>query len=252
MNANTPAREGLPELPEAVSWEYRYRYTLPNGGKCDWRRVSQDEAQRHAEHGSGAYEARDLYTAAQMHKFREEGIAAALSQPTQGGGEVPQDAVLWALGTRVPEEVRARYGYPVHYTVADYMAGDTDENMLVMRTVLESVAGQFPASAALPHPQPVKVYACDYCGCDYTDATYCCHRRRDYMAAHGQREATPPPPSDAAQGVQAVRVDELIEVAKAAAMKIQHNKEPWFPMTDRRLKAALLVALRAHKGEGNG
>jgi hypothetical protein len=47
-------------------------------------------------------------------------------------------------------------------------------------------------------------------------------------------------------------VDELIEVAKAAAMKIQHNKETWFPMTDRRLKAALIAVLAAHKGEGNG
>jgi hypothetical protein len=236
MTANTPAREGMPELPADVKWLLE---SIVQYGSDTLREGTSD---------------RTFYVEGvrEMKRRAQFALDALASQPAQGGGEVPQDAVLWALGTRVPEEVRARYGYPVHYTVADYMAGDTDENMLVMRTVLESVAGQFPASAALPHPQPVKVYACDYCGCDYTDATYCCHRRRDYMAAHGQREATPPPPSDAAQGVQAVRVDELIEVAKAAAMKIQHNKEPWFPMTDRRLKAALLVALRAHKGEGNG
>jgi hypothetical protein len=251
---NNP-REGLPEsvvIPRELI-EQAIRYMAPEGLEVG------DNMRRHV--------------AAEL--------LAALSQPAQGGGEVPQDAVLWALGTRVPEEVRARYGYPVHYTVADYMAGDTDENMLVMRTVLESVAGQFPASAALPHPQPEK--GCKRVGYTISDAsgmgademryievpesydeadvreeilngpeTWARDMPESARGPHIYMNATPPPPSDAAQGVQAVRVDELIEVAKAAAMKIQHNKEPWFPMTDRRLKAALLVALRAHKGEGNG
>jgi hypothetical protein len=201
------------------------------------------------------------------------------------------DELLAALSAREGGEALA-----LLERIRDDQSWRTNDNSL-WSDILATIA---KLRAALPQPQPERVYACDYCGCDYTDAKYCCQRRREYLNAHGQHEPPPPsdaddlagqiadiawdflvaagytnedfdavpltiirdnlsqrkgekaPPSDAAQGVQAVRVDELIEVAKAAAMKIQHNKETWFPMTDRRLKAALIAVLAAHKGEGNG
>lgn len=51
-----------------------------------------------------------------------------------------------------------------------------------------------------------------------------------------------------APGGQGVRVDEAdIEAMRSASMEIKHNKEPWFPMTDRRLRRAAeaLLARRA-------
>jgi hypothetical protein len=44
-----------------------------------------------------------------------------------------------------------------------------------------------------PADQP---YRCDFCGSDYTDAKYCCQRRREYLNAHGQYE-----PADQVRGV---------------------------------------------------
>jgi len=45
--------------------------------------------------------------------------------------------------------------------------------------------------------------------------------------------------------VPRVATDDVLEAARNAAMSIQHNKEPWFPMTDRRLKRAIAAAIAA-------
>jgi hypothetical protein len=113
------------------------------------------------------------------------------------------------------------------------MAGDTDENMLVMRTVLESVAGQFPASAALPHPQPEGPHWANLP--DGVDP-------EDY-------EDAPPPPSDAAQGDKefAEHMDTLEYVERV------FRDEGSSRMAESVARAARFFAsLRAHKGEGNG
>ncbi len=45
--------------------------------------------------------------------------------------------------------------------------------------------------------------------------------------------------------VPRVATDDVTEAARNAAMSIQHNNEPWFPMTDRRLKRAIAAAIAA-------
>lgn len=40
----------------------------------------------------------------------------------------------------------------------------------------------------------------------------------------------------------------MVERAWEAAMEIKHNKEPWFPMTKRRMKRALSAALAGQQG----
>jgi hypothetical protein len=48
------------------------------------------------------------------------------------------------------------------------------------------------------------------------------------------------------QGEAAKVADADIEAMRAAAMGIQHNKETWFPMTERRLRAAAKALLARH------
>jgi hypothetical protein len=258
----TPAREGLPELPADVKWLLE---SIVQYGSDTLREGTSD---------------RTFYVEGvrEMKRRAQFALDALASQPAQGGGEVPQDAVLWALGTRVPEEVRARYGYPVHYTVADYMAGDTDENMLVMRTVLESVAGQFPAPAALPHPQPERRESVAVIVGELT--SFVAH----IATSHSNRDGTvtlppsvksvaasliercdlsplvyrtPPPPSDAAQGVQAVRVDEAMVERGAKALADEYDPHDYYEemsegQRDQWRTKARCVLIAAHKGEGNG
>jgi hypothetical protein len=147
---NTPAREGMPELPADVKWLLE---SIVQYGSDTLREGTSD---------------RTFYVEGVRELVRRARLALeALSQPAQGGVEVVAHGYYCPLTGAYAETQRTPRWLPA------------------------------VVCAALPQPQPVKVYACDYCGCDYTDATYCCHRRRDYMAAHGQRETSPPPPSDA-------------------------------------------------------
>jgi hypothetical protein len=198
---NTPAREGLPELPEPIFT------TVANN---------------------------PLYTAAQMLAFREEGIAAYIaSQPTQGG-EVSQelrdawDARLYNVPAAQALAPLLAPGYRLIYRDA-FRWKDANGSVLSNHYEWFNAAGLaadfgyaiaadlgFAAvirDAALPHPQPARgeAVACETCGGrgevggwspgDGYDAELCpdC--------------TTPSPPSDAAQGVQAVRVDEAESVA---------------------------------------
>lgn len=57
----------------------------------------------------------------------------------------------------------------------------------------------------------LKVYVCDYCGSDYTDAKFCCHKRREYLNAHGKFDSTHSTPSPAPQGGwEALATDEVL------------------------------------------
>jgi hypothetical protein len=48
---------------DVVRWEYRYRHTLPNGGKCDWHRCTKEQAERYDADPFSAYETRALAAA---------------------------------------------------------------------------------------------------------------------------------------------------------------------------------------------
>jgi hypothetical protein len=93
----------------------------------------------------------------------------------------------------------------------------------IAREAFEAVAPLLRA----PGETESKVYACPRC------------------ATSMQVDPSAKPRAPAEQGV---RVDEAdIEAMRSASMEIKHNKEPWFPMTDRRLRRAAeaLLARRA-------
>lgn len=71
------------------------------------------------------------------------------------------------------------------------------------------------------------------------------HVLRDVAKQLEAALSTPPQP-EAGGGV----TDAMVKAAKAAAMSIKHNKEPWFPMTERRLKAAIRAALSTTPASG--
>jgi len=57
---------------------------------------------------------------------------------------------------------------------------------------------------------------------------------------------TTPPVEPSSKGV----TDEMVEAARNAAMSIKHNKEAWFPMTERRLRRAIAAALATKPAKG--
>lgn len=255
----TPAREGLPELPEATVWLDSNE--LASIDAClDWSGTATSK--RDAVPGQNV----PAYTADQMQAYAVA-YAAALSQPAQVGGEVANH-VGWF------NEIQPGSFH--------FIAGEVDP-----RTWHDNGKPYHRALCALPQPQPVGGKRFDgrpvypersaigrlYVLLDTMTAdTEVEKNRRSILAdAIDELTAAPPPPSDAAQGEcdcladfvgegrhlsdcpaytppsQPVRVDEVrilsveeIAIAKAA----EHPLEFVTVRT-----ADLRAALSAHKGE---
>jgi hypothetical protein len=234
---NTPAREGLPELPEPVGYMERNAW----GPKPDY------------------------YTADQMRDYAVA-YAATLSQPAQGGGEA-----------------RSPYGYcPICGAKGAARERRLDGDDICAKN------HKYPSRAALPSPQPEKgepsglerqqlcwqhrpgqrcptPQSCSENGCSAVEREQLTPpppsemspeaveqwHRDDYERLRQEDNARRyAPPSDAAQGVQAVRVDEprILSVEEIAIAKAAEHPLEFVTVRTADLRAAL----RAHKGEGNG
>jgi hypothetical protein len=170
---------------DVVRWEYRYRHTLPNGGKCDWHRCTKEQAERYDADPFSAYETRAL--------------AAALPrpQPEKGNRLVPFTDTEFRLA-----QVRGKLAW-LEECVRD--AGCeidySEEDCVYNRRAEEAEAAATPpppSDAALPHPQPeakphVRVETIGRVATDRTVLTAA-------LTKLATMEASPPPPSDAAQG----------------------------------------------------
>lgn len=203
----TPAREGLPELPFSP-------YLV-----SEWNGPSMTDRTTWT-----------AYTAAQMHAYALAAIAGReaqghASQPTPGGGEV-------------------------FYRCEDCGTGEVE----LTRTCHNSSCGHYAQEAsvykgwdaALPHPQPEEAdpEACahDEWDCSSSGRGYVCAECGEYMKDKEPDLTTQPPPSDAAQGVQA-REYLLMGERDLLRKQLDHALD-----MNRRMEAAI----RAHKGEGNG
>jgi hypothetical protein len=178
----TPAREGLPELPEAVA--YRHDIAWVDGlGDPTFSTKPPKPVNGPMAKCVVSETVSSLYTAAQMHQFREEGIAAYIaSQPTQVGGDI------WPA---IDKMLVAAYEHGLNHEPMDMMA----------------MQRRF---AALPRPQPEPQPAtggefCLICDMPSGDVAYCSTCAsvsigEAWANRPGQSKTTQPPPSDAAQG----------------------------------------------------
>jgi hypothetical protein len=186
----TPTREGLPELPEAAETEQRIVAGTPFIVK--------------------------RYTAAQMHQFREEGIAAYIASQRRQGGEVDMsaEAYLAALPRPQPEcETCSGRG-----EIGGWRHGEGYDS-----EPCPDCTPPPPSDA----PKP---------------ATY-----EDFI-----RLATDPdrktPPSDAAQGDAKGEMFGTMDCADFEADTITFTMEPGYYAAAGRYR----IVPAAHKGEGNG
>lgn len=100
-------------------------------------------------------------------------------------------------------------------------------------------------SAGIIGTHPTNEYSaiCRDCGLETAHKMLPSDAASDWNKRHApDEEGTTPPESGAV-------TEAMVEAARNAAMSIQHNKEPWFPMTDSRLRRALTAALA--QGGGN-
>lgn len=86
----------MPEMPEAESFQYRYRHELPNGGKCAWRPADKVMVEQFQSEFLSAYETRGLYTADQMRAMYLAGIADARACVPEASSIDAKGPTAWA------------------------------------------------------------------------------------------------------------------------------------------------------------
>jgi hypothetical protein len=203
---NTPTREGLPELPPQ-------------------QELTAEELLNEAERiAANAYKGGRYACAAIMRELSRR----LASQPTQGGGEAAWTHDAENYGNALNEA-----GWTFIEKCPEKSALLFNNTKVPLRAAILKYAEL--VSAALPHPQPVDEFAAKLREAEYAPCAEC---RRPNVPYH-DCVPTPPPPSDAAQGVQAVRVDDPDKPGRSERLADATQRE-------------FAAKVAAHKGEGNG